>query len=320
MELFRYYWGALKLAFVRSPGLAQDILFGLFVVVGGLLYLFKRLGMIQDIAPWMDQITGWQITAVVLTAIFVVRLLLAPYWLHQEQSKEIESLKSSLAATLPANLEIYSSVDPMPLTMASFLLCDQTPETKVDGNTNAHIMFERLVHAITQGEVLQYGWTNRQFAQMSYNATYGNTGVPVDNVPPINGKTRVSQSELLAFARRHGMKPIFLRAKFEAVAKEEDRDFSYRRKLIADARKMISILVKGDSGIPVAGSRRHSFKHKLTIEPAYLAIAPYLSEKFKKEVSSNEVFIAVGDASVVYEASAFMRELDRLEKEWDVGA
>lgn len=108
MGVFRFYGRALALAFTRTPGLAQDILFVVFVVAGAILYILKRLGMIADTSSWMSQVTGWQITAAVAVTIIAIRLLLAPYWLYREQAEKLRQSKpDELQAGRPPQIEIH---------------------------------------------------------------------------------------------------------------------------------------------------------------------------------------------------------------------
>lgn len=83
MKLLKFYWRVLAIAFTRTPSITQDILFGLFVIAGVILYFLKKMDMIADEASWMHQVAGWQIATIVLGAIFVCRLMLAPYWLYK---------------------------------------------------------------------------------------------------------------------------------------------------------------------------------------------------------------------------------------------
>lgn len=84
MGIGKFYGRVFRTAFTHSLGITQDLLFAAFLLGGIVLYGLKRAGMIADEAPWLSEITGWQIAAVVLGAIFLVRLLVAPYWLYKE--------------------------------------------------------------------------------------------------------------------------------------------------------------------------------------------------------------------------------------------
>jgi hypothetical protein len=91
MELLKFYWSAITLAFTQAPGIAQDILFGIFIVAGIVLYFLKRANVITVVTSWMNDVTGWQIAATVLGTIFAIRLLLAPYWLYREKAEAANS-------------------------------------------------------------------------------------------------------------------------------------------------------------------------------------------------------------------------------------
>jgi hypothetical protein len=257
----------------------------------------------------------WQLAAVAFAVILLGYSAVGAFW-HLLRTR-----KSS------PDLEKFSGVDPISLTMASFLMTDQVPETKIDGNPDALIMFERLVHAITQGEILQYGWTNRAFAQISYNATSGNTGMPMNNVPKINGKSRIPRSELIGFARARGLSPIFLQARIGAESvlatnllaptltaretKEQVGERNERKEAIRQARSLIAEATGSIAPLPEFGAMLQS-------SYCFYKLRPYFSERFREMLEPNPRVLAVDGthSPVPGLARALADEVDRIEREW----
>ena len=98
MGFLRYLWLLLKVAFRHSIGHAQTTLFVIFIAAGAATWLLKphhawAVAMIPDV-------TGWQIAALVLGAILLVRLMLASYWIYKEQTEKIENLAQRIAPSL----------------------------------------------------------------------------------------------------------------------------------------------------------------------------------------------------------------------------
>jgi hypothetical protein len=79
MEAIRFWWEAVKLAFRHSSSMAQEFLFVAILVAGVAGYFVPMLLGIESL------MSGWQAAAMVLGTIFMVRLLLAPYWLYQQK-------------------------------------------------------------------------------------------------------------------------------------------------------------------------------------------------------------------------------------------
>ena len=99
MQGFFRYWGLVFwTAFRHSSSLAQNVLFGLLVAGGLLAWLVPPIKAAMKRAE-LDM-TGWEMAGMVLTTIFGVRLLLAPYWIYQEQAaklaKQAQNLKNKL--------------------------------------------------------------------------------------------------------------------------------------------------------------------------------------------------------------------------------
>ena len=105
MGVARYYGLLFRMALRHSLSSAQDFIFLALIALGLAAWLFGRLGMTFDAATWMQTVTTWQIATMVLGAIVVIRLLLAPYWIWKEQQitliaahqREAEALASTRA-------------------------------------------------------------------------------------------------------------------------------------------------------------------------------------------------------------------------------
>jgi hypothetical protein len=84
MDFIDYYWRVLATAFSQSLDTAQAIIFVIIIAAGIITYFFPGVKMTADL-------NGWQVSAVVLGAIVVTRLLLAPYWIWKEDRATIRS-------------------------------------------------------------------------------------------------------------------------------------------------------------------------------------------------------------------------------------
>jgi hypothetical protein len=78
--------------------------------------------------------------------------------------------------------------------------------------------------------------------------------------------------------------------------------------LLDEARDFVGAILKETNEIG-------NFKRKLEIEPVYLKLRPYLADKFKNDMDSDAVIIVQG-SNIPGMAFFFLKELDRLEKEW----
>jgi hypothetical protein len=76
--VLHYYWKVLWTAVVHSADTAQTIIFFLILVAGLAAYFLPAFKPPVDLA-------GWQVAAIILAAVFLVRVLLAPYWIWQEE-------------------------------------------------------------------------------------------------------------------------------------------------------------------------------------------------------------------------------------------
>jgi hypothetical protein len=81
------------MAFRHSMDWTQTILFVLLIAFGVVTSLLPR-----EMRHFLPDASGWEMAAGVLGLIFLVRLLLAPYWLWKEQGAVLAKAKAALAA------------------------------------------------------------------------------------------------------------------------------------------------------------------------------------------------------------------------------
>lgn len=84
MSLLSYYRTLLCVAFRHSLGAAQGVVYLLVIAVGFVTWLHPPLRGSVDM-------TSWQVAAIVLGSIVAIRLLLAPYWMHQQQQAKLDA-------------------------------------------------------------------------------------------------------------------------------------------------------------------------------------------------------------------------------------
>src|SRR5690349_11817683 len=87
-DTLKFYASWLAIGFRHSFG-KSDAIAGF---LGVALPAIAHWGGTQEGAMMGD--LAWEIPLGVFTALFVVRLLLAPYWMHQEREKELASLRA----------------------------------------------------------------------------------------------------------------------------------------------------------------------------------------------------------------------------------
>jgi len=95
----KFYWLVVSTAFSHAPDIAQAILFVAFIALGAIAAFVPRIKDMIDIG-------GWQIAAIVFGSIIAVRLVLAPYWIWEEQNKRIDSLKGDFSPNIRANIDL----------------------------------------------------------------------------------------------------------------------------------------------------------------------------------------------------------------------
>jgi hypothetical protein len=208
MGFVTYWLKVIRVALSHTLDLTQTVLFLLVLLAGAIGYFNPSA------APWLAATSGWTFTLVVLSGVILVRLVLAPYWIDKDKDASIAALRPQTSPSFDSY-----SLDPVPLVMASFLMCDEVPDTKTGGHPRAHLMFVSLANAIRNGEVLIFGQKNRVLAKMTYNATFGNMGIAAD-IPEITGKTLVSRQELCRYGQSHGLQPQFLKRDLEIFSSD----------------------------------------------------------------------------------------------------
>jgi hypothetical protein len=83
-------------AFSHSLSIAQDVIFATVIVLGFIVYLAPGPHMGIDFGQWSLAMSAWQIAAIVAAIIFGLRLILAPYWIYQEQQATIVAQRAQL--------------------------------------------------------------------------------------------------------------------------------------------------------------------------------------------------------------------------------
>jgi hypothetical protein len=96
MGFFRYVWRIAAVAFSHSLSIAQDVIFGTVIVLEFIVYLAPGPHIGIDFGQWSLAMSAWQIAAIVAAIIFGLRLILAPYWIYQEQQATIVAQRTQL--------------------------------------------------------------------------------------------------------------------------------------------------------------------------------------------------------------------------------
>jgi len=100
------YWGAVaRTAWRHSLDQTQYILFGLLAFTGLIGWLLPGVPMIMNSLGWTFDVTGWQAATFTFGTIILIRLFLAPYWLHEAQQKDVAELQSRLTPKIRVFLE-----------------------------------------------------------------------------------------------------------------------------------------------------------------------------------------------------------------------
>ena len=97
-DFFRYWGLVLWTAFRHSSSLAQNVVFGLLIMVWLIAWFVPPVKAALTKAG-IDVASG-EVAAIVFGSIIAIRLLLAPYWLYQEQAASIARLKRQLQSRL----------------------------------------------------------------------------------------------------------------------------------------------------------------------------------------------------------------------------
>jgi hypothetical protein len=87
--LLTYLWLVLRRAWRQSLDTAQSILFALIIIAGLLTYVVPQIKVMVDLG-------GWQVAALTVGAVLVIRLFLAPYWIWKDQQSENQNLVQQL--------------------------------------------------------------------------------------------------------------------------------------------------------------------------------------------------------------------------------
>jgi hypothetical protein len=96
MNLLRYAWRVLVVAVGHSLSIAQNVIFAAVLLIGFLVWYVPGPHMGIDLSTWAPAMSGSQIPLITIIAIVAVRLILAPFWIHQEQLTTIADLRAQL--------------------------------------------------------------------------------------------------------------------------------------------------------------------------------------------------------------------------------
>ncbi len=98
MQFLRYWGCVLWTAFRHSFLTSEHVLMGMVIVVGLVGWEWPQIERVIE-GQHVD-IHGWQATALALLGVFGARLLLAPYWMHQEQATKVRRLEAALKSKM----------------------------------------------------------------------------------------------------------------------------------------------------------------------------------------------------------------------------
>ena len=304
MGLLKYYLRIFRVAFTHSLGVAQDIIFVLFIVFG-LATVWAKAYKPQFVAMIPDVSTA-QIALMVFLAIVVLRLLLAPYWVWQEQNEKITELQKGVANSdkdmVLAAAQKLNERRASLISAGRALAAELASSDPKDGGGT-------IKHQIANSRVY---FDLRQHLDPEFDRSLYGRRTSIAAGQKIDQTLDYFLRELEKLQEKWGIE-------ITETVSADDGLKKRRASLISDGRKHISGIVNAHDGIlVVGGDEKKTVKYQLKISTPYLALRPYLSEDFTKMMNSEAIQVVVG-SSVPGEAYAFMRELDRLEKEWNVG-
>jgi hypothetical protein len=93
MGFFRFYMKYFKEVCRPSIDIAQAVIFILLISGGLVIYLYPPGRKIIESA----ELTSWKVAIYVLVAIVVTRLILAPYWIFEAQSIQLNKVNETLS-------------------------------------------------------------------------------------------------------------------------------------------------------------------------------------------------------------------------------
>jgi hypothetical protein len=175
MGFLRYWRDVLVMAFRHSLDITQTLLF-----VGLLLAGIASL-CLPALRPMITGISSWQAAALLLGAIVIARLIMAPYWLHASQAAEINRLHGlqsplplpSTTIQAPGRIEILSA--PGAPYERSDIVGDRPKSTVAIGLrnaggaplTNIRVSIEKIAPALVHVRADSIGLEDRGFSLRS---------------------------------------------------------------------------------------------------------------------------------------------------------
>jgi hypothetical protein len=104
MDVLRFYWKVLRVAFSHSLDQAQAVIFVLLLVGGVVTYLFPQVTV---------NVGGVEVAAFVFGGIIAIRLLLAPYWVWKKERDKATAAVSSKSAKRVVLEKFYVESGPL---------------------------------------------------------------------------------------------------------------------------------------------------------------------------------------------------------------
>ena len=121
---FSYLWLVIKTAWRHSFHAAHSVILGLIIAGGLLSYFVPRVHVMVDLH-------GWQVATVVLGSIIAVRLILAPYWIWQEQERSIIELRADRQSLPDKRMAIRRIYDKAHAIRDALLIQDAVAFTRI---------------------------------------------------------------------------------------------------------------------------------------------------------------------------------------------
>lgn len=110
MAYLRYVCRVVVVAFRHSLSITQNIIFVAVLLVGLVIWYAPGPHMGVDLTVWLPTLSGWRIAFMVTALIVGGRLMLAPYWLHQELQATIAEQRALLETDTVSQNSLHHAV------------------------------------------------------------------------------------------------------------------------------------------------------------------------------------------------------------------